>query len=455
MTRVLAIDVGSSSVRARLYDESGRVLSGDSAQRRWEASRGRDGRVEFDPGELVAATRGAIEDALEPDDRYDAVGCSCFWHSFMALDRGGRPLTPLLTWGDTRSVDHAEHLARRLDGDAVHARTGAPLHPSFWPAKLAWLRETSPEVFTRAARFVGLGEYLLQELAGEARASVSMASATGLLDVHTLAWDGELLEALGLEPERLPELGGEPVGSGPAWYPADGDGATSNVGSGCLTRERAALMMGTSGAFRTAYEAEDARPRPGLFLYRIDERRLVEGGSLSDGGNLVSWLERTLKLPDEPGLEGRVPGEHGLTFLPLLGGERATGWNGRARGAVAGLSLATTPEDVYQAALEGIALRVADIAERMPEVREVVATGKALLSQPAWIQVLADVLALPVTASAEPEASSLGVVNLTLERLGEEPAPTPLGRTFEPREERVEAYRSAREEQRNLYRGVT
>ena len=456
VTRVLAVDLGTSSVRARLYDEAGQVLSGDTSQRRWEASRGRDGRVEFDPDELVEATRAAINEALEPDDSFDAAGISCFWHSLMALDARGRPLTPLLAWGDTRSVEQAELLAGRLDAEAVHARTGAPLHPSFWPAKLLWLKTTEPDLFAAAARFVGLGEYLLQELAGECRASLSMASATGLLDVHECTWDDELLEAVGVEPERLSPVGDEPAGTGVPWYPAYGDGATSNLGSGCVTPDRAALMMGTSGAYRVLSAGDpDKRPRPGLFLYRADRERFVEGGSLSDGGNLPSWLERTLRLEDGTSVEGREPGEHGLTLLPLLGGERSTGWNARARGAIAGLSFTTTAEDILHAALEGIALRVSEVAERLPEVREVVATGQALLSRPDWMAMMADALGLPVTASGEPEASSLGVVNLVLERLGEAPAPPPLGRRFEPRAERTEAYRWAKDRQRQLYRGVT
>jgi len=456
VTRVLAVDLGTSSVRARLYDGTGAVLSGDTSQSRWDASLGRDGRVEFDPDELVGATRAAINDVLEQDDSFDAAGISCFWHSLMALDVRGRPLIPLLAWGDTRSVEQAELLAGRLDAGAVHARTGAPLHPSFWPAKLLWLKTTKPDVFAAADRFVGLGEYLLQELAGECRASLSMASATGLLDVHSCTWDEELLEAVGVGPERLPPVSDEPAGADVPWYPAYGDGATSNVGAGCVTRDRAALMMGTSGAYRVLSAGDPARrPRAGLFLYRADRERFVEGGSLSDGGNLPSWLERMLRLPDGVSVEGREPGEHGLTLLPLLGGERSTGWNARARGAIASLSFTTTPEDILHAALEGIALRVAEVAEELPEVREVVATGQALLSRPDWMAIMADALGLPVTASGEPEASSLGVVDLVLERLGQEPATPPLGRRFEPRAERTEAYRAARERQRQLYRGVT
>jgi gluconokinase len=206
-------------------------------------------------------------------------------------------------------------------------------------------------------------------------------------------------------------------------------------------------MIGTSGAYRVVREGEPA-PRDGLFSYLLDERRIVEGGSISDGGNLLAWLEETLKVEtDDPG----EPDSHGLTFLALLGGERSPGWNPRATGAIAGLTFEADPAGLRQAALEGVAYRVAEIAERMPEVREVVATGGALEEDAWWIQVFADVLTLPITASGVEEGSARGAAVHVLERLGVEPEPAPLGTTYEPDPERAEIYSAARERQRELY----
>jgi gluconokinase len=151
-------------------------------------------------------------------------------------------------------------------------------------------------------------------------------------------------------------------------------------------------------------------------------------------------------------LDEREPDAHGLTVLPLLGGERSPGWRIDARGAVAGLTFRTSSEDIAQAALESIAYRIAEIADAMPEVEEVVATGGALLADPAWIQVFADVLGRPVVASGVEEGSARGAAVIALERLGARPAPAPLGARFDPRPERHEAYRSARERQRDLYK---
>ncbi|MDE3026249.1 MAG: carbohydrate kinase, partial [Acidobacteriota bacterium] len=343
MAAVLALDVGSSSVRAQRFDERAEPVG----ELRQEAYAG-------DDAEEAAAVVRRLLGGEEPD------GTSCFAHSLVAVDGAWRPLTPILGWRDTRSAAAADALRRRLDPDAVHARTGAFLHPSFWPAKLAWLAETEPEVFRRAARFVSFADYLRRE----ATTSLSLASTTGLLDLATCAWDAELLDALGLDAERLPALGDVPV-----WF----DGACSNLGAGCSGPGRAALMIGTSGALRLLYETGRPSPRPGLFLYLLDERRVVEGGALSDGGNLFAWLEETL-APVAGSLSGRDPLDHGLTFLPFLGGERSPGWDPDAKGAVAGLTFATTPLDLRQAALEGVAFRFAEIADLLPDLREVVAT---------------------------------------------------------------------------------
>jgi gluconokinase len=442
--RVLALDVGSSSVRARAFDERARELEG-AARRAYEPRHGRDGSAELDAEELVLASRAVLEEARQGAN--DALAISCFWQSLLLLDAGGRPLTPVLLWEDRRAVAQAEELARRFDGQRVHDRTGCVLHPSYWPAKLAWLQAERPDVLAGARHVVSFGDYLFLRLTGELRTSLSTASGTGLLDLRAGTWDAELLDALGVEPGLLPPLADDPAGKPPI-FPPLGDGACSNLGAGCTTPERAALMIGTSGAYRIVREAAP-EPRPSLFCYFLDDRRIVEGGAVSDGGNLHAWLERTLRLDHA---ELREPDAHGLTFLPLLGGERSPGWNPHATGAVAGLSFRVDASDLQQAALEGVTYRLAEIAEALPEVREVVATGRALLASPAWIQLCADVLNRSVTASAVPEGSARGAAVYALERLGAEPDPAPLGRTYEPDPRRAEIYAAARERQRDLYR---
>jgi gluconokinase len=414
--RIAALDVGSSSVRAVAYDDNG-VAEPDDARVSYDG---------YDADVLVAACRAVLAEL----GACDLVAISAFWHSLVALDAHDRPLTPVLTWRDTLGA----HESPPLPAD-YHRRTGCFAHPSYWPTKIARLHDEG----LRAARYVSFGDYLVLQLAGELRTTVSTASGTGLFDPNRLDWDEEVLEALGLTSERLPSIADEPVAG---VVPALGDGACSNVGAGCVTRERAALMIGTSGASRVVYEADHVEPRDGLFLYRLDRRRFCEGGALSDGGNLHAWLARTLRDVDSAGLAQREPGAHGLTFLPFLGGERSLGWDPTRRGLVAGLSFSTTPVDIAQAALEGVAYRFADVLDALGGVEEIVATGGALLANPGWIQIVADALGRPLHVSAVAEASARGAALAALGRLD---LGAPIDHVVEPRAERQTIHRHARE----------
>jgi gluconokinase len=366
----------------------------------------------------------------------DALAISCFWHSLVAVDERDRPVTPVLTWRD-----RAGELPL-LDPVTYHHRTGCFLHPAYWPAKIERLARDG----VKPARYLSFGDYLLLRLSGEARTSVSTASGTGLFDPNALVWDEETLAALGLTTAQLAPLSDD-LHAG-VW-PALGDGACSNVGAGCVTRGRAAVMVGTSAAARVVYEAEAAEARPGLFLYRLDERRFCEGGALSDGGNLHAWLLRTLRDLDTSELADRPAAAHGLTFLPFLGGERSLGWDPNRRGSIDGLTFATTPLDIAQAALEGVCYRLADVLDAIDGLESIVATGAALLANRAWVQVLADVLGRPVELSGVPEGSARGAALVALERLGLPLPEAPISRIVEPRSERYAIHLRSREVQRN------
>ena len=189
MTRrgVLAIDLGSSSVRAGLVAADGAVLEA-AAKRPHELETGADGRSQADPDALVALVADAVDEALaeRPDDvELAGVAMSTLWHSVCGVDAQAKPTTPVLTWADRRAAQDARDLRDELDERAVHRRTGCVLHSSYVPAKLRWLARTRPEAFGRTERWLSPGEYALLRFCGEARVGLSMASGTGLLDVAT------------------------------------------------------------------------------------------------------------------------------------------------------------------------------------------------------------------------------------------------------------------------------
>ena len=476
--RVLSVDLGSSAVRAEFYDGSGTLQEGTEARLDYELEYTPEGGVAVDADDLHDLIVRAIDGAIERvgDATVSGVAMSTFWHSVLGLDSDGRPTTPVLYWADRRAAGAARKLRERLDESAIHRRTGCVLHSSYWPAKLVRLHREDPEVFARTERWVSPGDYFYERFFGSSRVGTSMASATGLFDQNLRRWDEALVEELPLERSQLSPISDEPLTGlkdewarrWPAlrdvpWFPAAGDGACSNVGCGCTSNDRLALMVGTSGAMRVLWKADSVEIPDGPWCYRADEKRFVMGGALSDGGNLVAWLRETLRLPEDTErlLAEMQPDSHGLTFLPLLAGERGPGWADEANGTISGLSLSNTPVEILRAAMEAVALRFALIAEIIekasPGEKEVIATGGGLLGSPTWTGIMADALGRPVITSGVQEASSRGAALLALERLGEleiEDAEVPLGGVFEPDPERHEAYREALARQRRLYDAV-
>jgi gluconokinase len=475
---VIALDLGTSSARASLYDARGRAVEGRFHQVLYAPTTTADGGVEHDPARLLDAATACL-DAVVRAARHDdvqAVAVTSFWHGLVGFDAHHQPVTPVFMWADSRSTAEAALLHDALDEDALHARTGCHLHPSYWPAKLRWLARERPGVVGRVARWGSIGEHLELTFFGEAATALSMASGTGLLDQDSLGWDAEALAAAGIEAEHLFPIARRTEGRRglrspwavrwPAlrsvpWFPAVGDGAASNVGSDCIDATRIALNVGTSAALRVVTDTAAPAPR-GLWRYRLDARRSVVGGATSEGGNVYAWCREVLRLPDdatvERALAERAPDGHGLTLLPFLAGERAPGWRGDRRATITGLGLGTTALDVTQAALEAVALRLALVYERLaPHATNdhvVVASGGAISHSRAWTQMLANALGRAIHASSESEATSRGVALLALEALGVlrdvGAAPAALGEVFTPDAAHRARYRAALERHKRL-----
>jgi gluconokinase len=472
---VLTLDVGSSSARTLLFDFDGRQIENFGTQIQYRARTTADGGWEIDPAELTAiATRaltGICEQMRAKAVKPAAVAVDTFWHSIIGVDADGNPATPLLHPFDTRSAPAAKQLAQRVDNRAQHKRTGCVIHPSYPPAKLLWLSQTQPEAFQRTKRWMSAGEFLFLKLFGKPAASTSMVSASGLWDQNANAYDPEMLAALPVSREQFAEaadldrpLNGAiewPELQGIPWFPALGDGACDNIGSGCTTQDRFALMVGTSGAMRAVVEADRVEIPDGLFCYRVDPKRFVLGGALSNGGEVFAWMKRTLRLPDsneliEQQLAALPPAQHGLTILPLFAGERSTGWRPDARAAIAGLGAGTSPIEILQAALEAVALRFRNVYEQMESSvgapRDIVASGSALLHSPVWAQMMADTLSHAIIQCVEPEATSRGAALLALERLGViRDAEARYGGVIQPIKKNGVLYTAELERQRRLY----
>lgn len=480
---VLSFDIGTSGLRAALFDARGTQIEDLIYTPTGDIFTELGGGLDADADELLALVGNSLNHALMRlpmlVSRVDYVAGSCFWHSLLGIDEEGNAVTPVFGWAERRAANEVAELRAIFDEREVHARTGCRFHPSYWPAKLRWLKKERTDLFRKVRRWLSFSDYCSLKLFGAATTSVSMASATGLLNQRTCEWDQELLRELSLSVEQLPTIAGRdevlqfqpgaPASSWPAltgavWFPAIGDGAANNIGAACVGPNRAALMIGTSGAMRVVVNAIPPDTiRPEMFCYRTDRDRIVVGGALSDGGGLYQWMKRTLfglydDMEIERALASIEPDSHGLTVLPFWFGERSTGWSASAQGSIVGLTAQTKPIEILRAAMEAVSYRFARLAtalESATPISEIVGTGNALLLSPTWAQMIADALGRRIELSGISEASCRGAALLALEAIGKidsiETIDPEFGQAFEPDMTRHAIYAQAMERQQKLY----
>lgn len=446
----LAIDIGTSSTRAILYDSAGRALSGVHAQVPYEIETGLDGGSTFDASELRRLTETVVDEVCKEMGgvAVAAVGISCFWHSLVGLDERGEPITPIFYWGDNRSVEQVDQLRASLDQAEWRARSGCVFHSNYWPAKLLWLQATDPETFARVRQWNAPTSVMARAWLESDAISLCMASGTGMVDLASGRWLTRFGHLLDIDPATLPEIVDRdqparltaayaerwPQLADARWFPALGDGACATIGSGSIDESRVAMTLGSSGATRMPVRAPLGSLPPlhdNLWIYRIDTDTALYGAAISNGGLMLDW---TLELLNDPSGELRQeaaelkPGAHGLTVLPFLSAERSPIWNDRARGVIAGLSLATTRAEVLLAATEAVAFRLAETCDAVravaPPDAAIIANGAALLKSNLLLQIVTDTLDAPVIALDESlESAARGAALLALSNLDPSFAP--------------------------------
>ena len=309
------------------------------------------------------------------------------------------------------------------------------MHAVYLPAKLRWLQEERPELYRRARAFVSIKGYVLERLTGERVEDLALASSSGLLDVHSLDWHPPALEAAGIDdPAFLPrliqpqEIAGTLLdevarswGIEPVPVVAGGtDGPFANVGAGCVGQGDMAITVGTSSAVRMIVDSPKLDAYQRTWCYYLGDSAWIVGGAVNGGGSTLNWLATAF-----PGLgagdsihrrldemaRGVPPGADGLIFAPYLAGERNPGWQGEARGYMAGIGLHHRADHFVRAAMEGIAYQIAwvyeSVAETAGEPRSIRITG-GFVNSSVWPQILADVLGRELEVPVNNEGSLLG-----------------------------------------------
>ena len=481
---VLAVDVGSSSVKAAVYDADANLVDGTLSQAGHELHTYVSGAAVEWPGHLLEAIESTIDSVLEkagPNvDSIAAVAMDSMAMTMLPLDSNGKPLGPFFTYADSRSRSEVDLMRKLVDEDSVHQRTGCHQHTSYVPPQILWLAKQQPELVKQAQLWVDVGAYCHRRWFAREDIPMSRAAASwaGMLDVDNAAWDEELLSHLPLTAAHLPQLATDDtshqglsseyvkkwpeLGNVP-FFIAVPDGGAANIGCGCVGNERVSLTLGTSGAMRMVLDSRPAKIPTGLWAYSLAGKTVL-GGALTDAGSVYAWLRSTLQLPAEhwkleEELAAMEPASHGLTVLPFLSGERSPGWASDATGVIQGISVATTPIQIVQAWLESVAYRFALIWDLLKahasEDALIVANGGAISSSPYWGQLMADVLGHPITMSTVSEAATRGGAILALKALGVwrglgdiEP---PQAITYRPGSDRNKVYLRAIETQSRLY----
>jgi len=407
-----------------------------------------------DPETVAAATLAALADAVSATRGAEvlALSVSTAMHGLIGLDAAMTPLTPLLTWADARSAPQAAALRASGDATWVHATTGTPVHSMTPLTKLMWFTEHEPELAGRVRWWVDLKGYVLWRLTGTLATELSSASGTALLDARARTWSEPAARLAGVSVDRLPPvlptthaLGLSDdvalrVGLAPGTTVVVGaaDGPLGNLGTGALGDGVVGLSLGTSGAARMLVPAPPDVLDPALFCYALTSDAWVVGGAVSNGGMVVRWAGSAL-APDLQGpgdddggpsvdervleLASRVPaGSDGLVMVPYLLAERAPLWDPTQPGAYLGLRRGHTRAHLVRAAVEGVALQLGLIVDRLDRlapggVSSVRATGGAFRAA-LWREVLAAVVDRPFSTVGAAEGSALGAAALGLYALG-------------------------------------
>ena len=475
-TYIIGVDIGTSSTKSIVLGMNGKIRA--SFQRPYPTRHPHPGYSEQDPEEILLAVKAAIREVVtQMDSAPAAISFSSAMHSIMAIDTEGAALTPLIIWADNRSESCALSLRDTPEGRLIYRQTGTPVHAMSPLCKIMWLREQQPALFAKTAMFLGIKEYIFHHFSGSYLIDASIASATGLFDIHTFRWNEAALAAAGITAAQLPQpVPTEHIAKGllpdrarelgiPANTPfviGASDGCLAQLGSRAIDKGHATLTIGTSGAVRVAAPAPLTDAQGRLFTYILTDKIYIIGGASNNGGVVLQWLVRDFLQQPLSALDGLVnealatdPGR--LLCLPYLLGERAPVWNSHASAAFIGIQAHHTPAHFTRAVLEGICFSLLSIKEALEETAgpiSVISVSGGFTNAPGWIQLMADIFGQEMHLHQESDASALGAIFLACNALaltGWDDAAIAAEKVFMPDKSRCEGYQKKYRRFRKLY----
>lgn len=448
---IIGVDVGTTAVKVAAFGVDGGQGERASALREYPLEQPQPGCQVQDPATVLAGIDAALADCVSQlgvsqlgEARVVALSLSTAMHGLVGLDAQHRPLTPLLTWADSRARHEARHLREQgLARELLH-RSGTPVHPMSPLVKLIWFSRHESGLAAQVRWWAGLKDYVLHHLTGELVTELSSASATGLLSVQSRDWDPGLVELAGIQRGQLPAVlpttavlrltaeAGKRIGlpSGLPVAVGAADGPLANLGTGAITPGVAGLSLGTSGAVRLVVPEPRFDDEGRLFCYALTDDVWVIGGAVSNGGITLRWAGETFAPDLVAGghadaavleLAAQAPaGSAGLVMLPYVLSERAPLWDADLSGAYLGIRSHHTRGHFVRAAVEGVCLQLSTIVESLDTVAPVHwirATGGPFRSD-LWRQIMAATLARPMSVEADAGGTALGAAALGWHALG-------------------------------------
>lgn len=438
---VAAIDLGTTSTRCILFDTAGRLVS--IAQREHHQHYPQAGWVEHDAVEIWRNTQTVVKEAVQQAGASEgdvaALGLANQRETVVIWDRRtGRPVTPAVTWQDTRTATMADEL-RRIDTDGrVQALSGLQPESYYAGPRLRWLLDHTPGLRTRAERgevIAGtMDSWLIWNLTGGPDhglhlTDVTNASRTLLMDIATCQWHPELLDAIGIPRALLPEIvpsvarhgRSTTVLSGTTIGAAFGDQQAALFGHTCFQPGEAKCTLGSGGFLLANTGPERIRSTHGMITtigYQIDGQPAVYAleGSIAITGSLVQWLRDGLKLIRYPAevetLALTVPDNGGCYLVPAFAGLYAPHWRSEARGIIAGLTSYINRGHIARAVLEATAWQTREVLEAMQAdtgiTLPILRVDGGMTANNLLMQLLADINGVPVERQLVAETVSLG-----------------------------------------------
>jgi xylulokinase len=443
----VGVDIGTSRCKAVLLTDAGQVVA--TASRSYAAFHGVDGEVSQDPLDWTRSLAQVLSEIRQQADdlhlTVEALAPTAPAHATVLVDDRGEPLERVIMPYDTRSVEVAEDLDRRL-GPAAFERTFARLGPSWTLPQLAWMRSLSPGFWPRIRYALATKDYVGQRLTGAVATDPTDAAGTALYDQRAGKWIGELCLEAGLRVDQLPpilppdtRLGGVTK----EWAAATGLAEGTPVAVGCTDTAAELLSLDATAAGRSLVKIAstgtvvvvigEPKPDPRVLTYP----HCVPGlwyvmTATNSAATAYQWL-RGLEFADREdessiyrGMDEMAssipPGSDGLLFLPFLTGERSPYWDSRLRAAFLGVSAAHGQSHFARAVLEGVCLSLRDCRDLLSslavELQSPFLTGGGATSG-LWRSILASVLGVPGIV-ADPQGPAVGVAILAARAVGVE-----------------------------------